>query len=76
MKKLAWLSAAVTLGLLAWPRPVHAYLDPGSGSLLLQFLIAGIIGAGVALKLFWGRLRRLFTGRHGDAHEDKDADGK
>lgn|GEM_PF-3009642 len=28
--------------------PVHiAYIDPGSGSLLLQFLLAGVVGSAV-----------------------------
>ncbi len=26
---------------------ILAYIDPGSGSLLLQFLIAGLVGGGV-----------------------------
>lgn len=33
-------------------KPV-AYLDPGSGSMLLQVLLAVLLGAGVAIKIFW-----------------------
>jgi len=37
------------------------YLDPGSGSFLIQLLIAGIAGAGIAIAVSWGRIKRLFT---------------
>jgi hypothetical protein len=41
----------------------HAYLDPGTGSYLLQIVIAGLLGAAFTLKLFWKRLL-LFFGRN------------
>ncbi len=40
-----------------------AYLDPGSGSLLLQLLLGGVAGAAVFLKLFWQKLTSVFRGR-------------
>jgi hypothetical protein len=40
-----------------------AYLDPGSGSFLLQLLIAGLLGLGVAAKVYWNKLKGLFTGK-------------
>lgn len=33
-----------------------AYIDPGTGSYLLQIAVAGLLGAGVAIKLFWERI--------------------
>ena len=33
-----------------------AYLDPGSGSMILQILAGGLAAAAVAAKLYWGRL--------------------
>ena len=35
----------------------QAYLDPGSGSMLLQVILGGIAAVGVALKLYWHRLK-------------------
>ncbi|NHZ48032.1 hypothetical protein FVW27_15680 [Desulfovibrio sp. XJ01] len=32
--------------------PAHAYIDPGTGSMLLQGLAAGLLGVGV----FWRRI--------------------
>lgn len=36
---------------------VHAYLDPGTGSMLLQVILGGIAAVGVAVKLYWHKLR-------------------
>jgi hypothetical protein len=37
-----------------------AYLDPGTGSLILQAVVAGLAGAAVAITTYWARIRRLF----------------
>jgi uncharacterized membrane protein YfcA len=39
-----------------------AYLDPGTGSMVLQLLLGGVAGAVVILKLYWRRFVRLFRG--------------
>ena len=38
-----------------------AYLDPGTGSLILQSLIAGIAGAMVVIRLYWEKLKLYVT---------------
>lgn len=39
------------------------YLDPGSGSLLVQLLAAGLLGGiGILVKTFWGRIKAFFKG--------------
>lgn len=43
-------------------KPV-AYLDPGSGSMLIQIVIAALLGAGVAIRVFWKNIQAFFTGR-------------
>ena len=37
-------------------RTVFAYLDPGSGSMMLQVIAGGIAAAAVTLKVYWRRL--------------------
>jgi hypothetical protein len=48
-----------------FPSNAHAYLDPGTGSYLLQMLIAGALGALFVLKVFWKQvkaaIKNLFT---------------
>jgi hypothetical protein len=50
-----------------------AYLDPGSGSFLVQLLIAALLGIGVALRVSWGRIKGWF-GIKSEADEDADAE--
>ncbi len=37
------------------------YLDPGSGSMLIQIFIAAVLGAGVAIRIFWKNIKAFFT---------------
>ncbi len=46
-----------------------AYLDPGSGSIILQLVLAGLLGAGVLVKVFWRKIKALF-GRAEPKKED------
>jgi hypothetical protein len=45
---------------LAFPQPALAYLDPATGSMLLQLILGGLAGAAVAIKLFWHRILAVF----------------
>ena len=49
MKRLTSFALMSFAALLMATRDAHAYLDPGTGSLLLQGLIAGIAAASVVL---------------------------
>ncbi len=49
------------------------YLDPGSGSFLIQILIATLLGLGIALRASWGKIKTLFGSKtKADADEDDD----
>ena len=45
----------VLFGWLVLEAPVSAYLDPGSGSMLLQVLLGGFAAVGVIVRLYWNR---------------------
>jgi hypothetical protein len=60
-------TALFLAALLAWIAPAHAYLDPATGSILLQGLIAGIAGLTVVLRLYWQRIKALFRRMIGQA---------
>jgi hypothetical protein len=38
---------------------LFAYLDPGSGSMILQILAGGFAAVAVTAKLYWNRLLRF-----------------
>ncbi len=40
--------------------PAFAYLDPGTGSMIVQLLLGGIAGMLVIGKLYWQRLKENF----------------
>jgi len=58
LKKLAlcFLSSLLIVGTIL-DFDAFAYIDPGSGSMLLQLLLGGIAGIGVLVKLYWGRAK-------------------
>lgn len=41
-------------------KTVYGYVDPGTGSYLLQLLIAGIFGGLYLLKSYWGVIKSYF----------------
>ncbi len=43
-----------------------AYIDPGSGSMILQMILGGLAAAAVFLKVFWHRLLVLLRIRRPD----------
>ena len=49
-----------TVLLLFLTTDIQAYLDPGTGSMLLQVILGGIAAVGVAIKLYWHKLRAAF----------------
>ena len=69
---LASLALVMVLAVLLMPTPALAYLDPGTGSFLIQGVIAVVVGAGFAIKMFWHRIKALFTGK--PMVEDDDPD--
>ena len=36
------------------------YIDPSTGSAMIQFIIAGLAGFGIAVKIFWGSIKLKF----------------
>ena len=48
---------------------ILAYIDPGSGSILIQVILASCIG-GIAV--FWQKLKALFTGKKPGASAKPD----
>lgn len=38
----------------------YAYIDPGSGSLIIQMIIGALVGVGITIKLYWHKLKYKF----------------
>lgn len=52
-----------------------AYLDPGSGSFILQILIAGFLGFLLSAKIFWARILAFFSGSKPAEMQETDENG-
>lgn len=76
LKRLLTICFLGMLLYLAFPPFVYAYLDPGTGSYILQLLVAGLVGGAFVIKMFWSRIqtffRRLFS--RGEKLEDETDD--
>ena len=66
-------------GLVTLSSPAHAYIDPGTGGMLLQLLLGGVAGVLVIGKLYWLRIKEAFQNIFGggaDSQESKDSDSE
>lgn len=53
----------ILLATLAYAPAALAYLDPGTGSMIMSAIIGLFATAALAIKTYWYRLKRLFRGR-------------
>ncbi|MCP4831751.1 MAG: hypothetical protein GY886_06005 [Gammaproteobacteria bacterium] len=49
----------------------HAYIDPGTGSIAIQFLIGGLVAAGFMIKTYYYSLKNKLASIFGRSNEDK-----
>ena len=40
-----------------------AYLDPASTTYLIQIVAGVVIGGGIAIKIYWRKIKLFFTGK-------------
>ena len=50
------------IGFLFFNSNLYGYIDPGTGSFIIQMLIAGFVGGVYALKVFWKQASGYFNG--------------
>jgi hypothetical protein len=72
-------AAIATLFVGCFASPAYAYLDAGTGSMILQVLLGGAAGLALAGKLYWHKLLSLIGIRRdakapGEARRDGAAD--
>lgn len=53
-------------------KPAYAYLDPGTGSMILQLLLGGVAGALMVGKLYFRKIRSFFAGLLGRQAQDEN----
>lgn len=63
MRSSLLASLALALCWTCIPRHAYAYIDPGTGSFIFQMLIAGLLGALVTMKMWYGAFK-VFLRKH------------
>ena len=53
-------------------KSIFLYIDPSSGSYLVQMLIAGILGSLFFFKNAWLKVKNFFTGKKTVTEEEND----
>ena len=58
------------VGLISYTSPAYAYLDPGTGSMLLTGLIAGLAAIISFLSIYWQKVKAFFVKQEPDTDID------
>lgn len=67
------LYKVILTSILTLPQPGNqAYLDPGSGSFILQLLIASLVGAAFILKTYWRRITGFFRNLSSKGQDEEE----
>ena len=69
-------AAVAPIAAIAAGQPLEvrvAYLDPGTGSLILQAIVASIAGAVVAITAYWQKIRSFFRRRSRNSEPSDNA---
>lgn len=73
-KKALFLSGLFGMGLV-FPAPeAHAYLDPGTGSFLVQMLVGGLAAGAAGAAMYWNRLKAMVFGNGSTERTGRDGD--
>ena len=71
--KSTYLVITVVYALVSWADNAYAYIDPGAGSMVLQAILAALIGIGVfvrqarvSIAAFFKRVMSKFSGNAAD----------
>ena len=59
------MTIVVLVSTVIFSRDAYAYLDPGSGSYMLQILLGTLVAGFFAIKQYWHRLKYFFKERFG-----------
>ena len=73
LTQLKKISVVPSIFYLTFPQTLDAYLDPGTGSIILQVVIGVAVGGLFTITLFWHRVKSFFKNlfSRGEKHENE-----
>ena len=60
MSSLKYVIAIVFVTMIS-VKPAHAYIDAGTGSLIAQALLGGVVGLSAFMKIYWLQIKHFFS---------------
>jgi hypothetical protein len=69
-----WQIAIIALIAIGYTAPSYAYIDPGTGSIILQSVLAGIAVAAGFARLYWHKFKRFLSSLTGTVRETGSPD--
>jgi hypothetical protein len=66
------VSLLVFTGCLVFSTPSYAYLDPGTGSYILQLIIGVLIGAAFAIRFYWKKIWSFLGNRRSKRQKNEE----
>ncbi len=65
-RQIVMLSGVCVCAMLGHVPLAHAYLDPGTGSMMLQAIVGAVAAAAIVGRLYWSKTKDFFMRRrHG-----------
>lgn len=62
------------IALLSFPKTTRAYLDPGTGSFIIQIILSVILGGIFAFKMFFAKIKQTFKKIFSNNNKNEKAD--
>jgi len=70
LKYLVVIAVSFSLLYLMFPQTAYAYLDPGTGSYILQLAIAILLGGSLVIKIYWRKIKVYFLNLFSKKNKD------
>jgi len=64
------------MSIFMFPRTVYAYLDPGTGSYILQIILAAFVGAAFTIKIYWTKIKNVFANLFSRSSQERPKNDK
>ena len=74
MNFIFYPAIAIITCILILTNDAFAYIDPGTGSMILQAIIGAIIGSAMFIKIFWGKIKSVCSRIFGEKRTDNEID--
>jgi uncharacterized membrane protein len=76
MKNTVSYTILISILSLTFTNNAYAYLDPGTGSIILQGIIGAVAAGSAAVGLYWNQVKLYFKSHVGNADENANSEHK